>query len=435
MTSTEASSDVVTICSDLIRIDTSNYGGDIGANERPAAEFVAELMESAGITATIYESEPGRANVVGRITGTDPSRPALLLHCHLDVVPAVAADWTIHPFSGEVHDGQVWGRGAVDMKDMCAMVLSVLRSWSRSGYRPERDIVVAFLADEETGSKLGAHWMVRNHPELFEGCTEAVGEVGGFSYTVSDDVRLYPIMTAEKGKTWMRLTAQGTAGHGSMVNHDNAVIAMSEAVTRLGTHQFPTRITESVRGFLEAAGKATGLDLSGENIEAELEKLGPISGMIGATLRNTANPTMLQAGTSVNVIPSLATAYIDGRFLPGYEDEFHAQITEVLGPDITWELILQDIALETGFDGPLVDAMSAALLSEDAGAVPVPYMMSGGTDAKAFALLNMRCFGFSPLLLPADLDFGGLFHGVDERVPVEALQFGVRVLDRFLRNI
>jgi acetylornithine deacetylase/succinyl-diaminopimelate desuccinylase-like protein len=427
-------SEVVSICSDLIRIDTSNYGGEIGANERPAAEFVAKLLDEAGISATIYESEPGRANVVGRIAGTDPSRPALLVHCHLDVVPAVASDWTVHPFSGEVRDGQLWGRGAVDMKDMCAMVLSVVRSWSRESFQPERDIVLAFLADEETGSKLGAHWIVRNHPELFEGCTEAVGEVGGFSYTVNQDLRLYPIMTAEKGKTWIRVTARGTAGHGSMINRDNAVTALASAVSRLGAHQFPVRMTESVRGFLDTAGKVTGLDFAEDKMEDSLMRLGPISSMMGAMLRNTMNPSMLVAGSNVNVVPAEAVAYADGRFLPGYEDEFHTQISEVLGPDINWELVLQDIALETGFDGPLVGAMCAALVAEDAGAVPVPYMLSGGTDAKAFALLNMRCFGFSPLRLPVELNFSGLFHGVDERVPVDSLLFGERVLDRFLRN-
>jgi acetylornithine deacetylase/succinyl-diaminopimelate desuccinylase-like protein len=219
-----------------------------------------------------------------------------------------------------------------------------------------------------------------------------------------------------------------------MVSKDNSVLALSAAVVRLGEHKFPIRITDSVRGFLETAAKVTGLDFSGDNLEVELGKLGPISAMLAATIRNTANPTMLSAGTSINVIPSTAVAYVDGRFLPGYEAEFHKEISEVLGPEIDWELVLQDIALETKFEGPLIEAMSAALLSEDSGAVPLPYMMSGGTDAKAFSSLNMKCYGFSPLLLPSDLNFSGLFHGVNERVPVDSLLFGEKVLDHFLRN-
>jgi acetylornithine deacetylase/succinyl-diaminopimelate desuccinylase-like protein len=426
--------DVVALCAELIRLDTSNTGGPDGPGERAAAEYVAERLAEAGVATQIFESEPGRASLVGRIEGSDPSRPALLVHCHLDVVPADPASWTVHPFSGEVKDGYLWGRGAVDMKDMCAMVLAVVRRWHRVGYRPPRDIVLAFLADEETGSKLGAHWIVREHPELFDGCTEAVGEVGGFSYTVHDQLRLYPIMTAEKGKTWIRLTTRGTARHGSMLGRDNAIVDLAEAVARLGRHQFPMRLTDAVRGFLDAAQQATGADLSPQGVDQNLDKLGPLSGMIGATLRNTMHPSMLRAGANVNVVPEEAVAYADGRFLPGYEAEFHQQISEVLGPDVEWDLVLRDIALETTFDGPLVGAMAAALVAEDAGARAVPYMLSGGTDAKAFALLGMRCFGFSPLRLPADLDFGSLFHGVDERVPVDALTFGDRVLDRFLRT-
>jgi acetylornithine deacetylase/succinyl-diaminopimelate desuccinylase-like protein len=427
-------SEVAALCSELIRIDTSNRGGVDGAYERPAAERVAEWLTDAGLSPVLWESEPGRASLFARIPGTDPQRPALLVHCHLDVVPADPTDWTLPPFSGEVHDGQVWGRGAVDMKDMCAMVLAVVRRWRRTGTRPARDIVLAFFADEETGSELGAHWSARTHPEIFEGCTEAVGEVGGFSYTVDEGRRLYPIMTAEKGNTWMRLRAKGVAGHGSMLSVDNAVVRLSEAVARLGRHRFPLRITEAVRGFLEASSAATGLDFSGPDLDDQLGRLGPIAAMMGATLRNTANPSMLRAGSNVNVIPQEAVAYVDGRFLPGYEDEFHQQISQVLGPDIEWELILRDIALEAPFDVPLVAAMSDALRAEDPAAIALPYMLSAGTDAKAFAPLGMRCYGFSPLLLPAELDFSALFHGVDERVPVAALEFGERVLDRFLQH-
>ena len=348
-------------------------------------------------------------------------------------MPADAADWSVPPFSGEVDDEFVWGRGAVDMKGMDAMVLAVVRSWSRAGFRPERDIVLAFLADEETGSRLGSHWLVDQHADLFAGCTEAVGEVGGFSYSLGESVRLYPIMTAEKGTNWLRLTARGTAGHGSMVSDNNPVVTICAAITRLAAHRFPVHLTDSVRGFLATVSEATGLPLGEQDLDA-LRKVGPIARVIDATLRNTANPTVLTAGGAINVVPGCAEALVDGRFLPGYEAEFHAELAEVLGPTIEAVSVSHDIAVETTFDGPLVDAMCAALVAHDPAAIPVPYMMSGGTDAKAFDRLGIRCFGFSPLLLPADLDFSGLFHGVDERIPRSGLLFGERVLDRFLRT-
>jgi acetylornithine deacetylase/succinyl-diaminopimelate desuccinylase-like protein len=424
--------EVVDLCSELIRIDTSNYGDHSGPGERAAAEYVAEKLAEVGLEPRIFESHPGRASTVARIEGEDRSRPALLIHGHTDVVPANADDWTRHPFSGEVADGCVWGRGAVDMKDMDAMTLAVVRDRLRSGRRPPRDIVLAFLADEEAGGIYGARHLVDEHPDLFEGVSEAIGEVGGFSYTVSEDVRLYLVETAEKGMHWMRLTVDGTAGHGSMANKDNAITELSEAVARLGRHEFPLRVTKSVRGFLDELSDALGIELDADDIEATVAKLGGIARMIGTTLRNTAQPTMLGAGYKVNVIPGQATAHIDGRFLPGYEEEFLADLDRVLGPRVKRETVHGDKALETGFDGSLVEAMQAALKAEDPIARAVPYMLSGGTDAKSFDDLGIRCFGFAPLQLPPELDFAGMFHGVDERVPVDGLRFGVRVLDRFL---
>lgn len=429
-----AEDEVVDICRDLIRIDTSNYGDTSGPGERAAAEYVASLLSGADGDPHIIESEPGRASVIMRIEGRDADRPALLVHCHLDVVPANAADWQVDPFSGEIEDGCVWGRGAIDMKDMNAMTLAVVRQWPREGWRPSRDIVLAFLADEEAGGTLGARWLVDNRPELFHGCTEAIGEVGGFSYTISDDQRLYLIETAQKGMAWMRLIVEGTAGHGSMTNDDNAVTALCEAVARLGRHRFPIQITPTVRSFLNELSDALGIDLDPDDTEATVAKLAPIARLIGASLRNTANPTMLAAGYKVNVIPGTAEAFIDGRFLPGHREEFLAQVDEVLGPGVKREFVHQDVALETDFSGSLVDAMSAALVAEDPGARVIPYMLSGGTDAKSFSRLGIRCFGFAPLRLPPDLDFAGMFHGVDERVPIDGLRFGVRTLDRFLRT-
>jgi acetylornithine deacetylase/succinyl-diaminopimelate desuccinylase-like protein len=426
-----AQDEVAALCSDLIKIDTTNPGDHSGPGERAAAERVAVLLADAGLEPTVLESRPGRASVVTRISGTDPARPALLIHGHLDVVPATAADWQVPPFSGEISDGCVWGRGAVDMKDMDAMILTVVRQRLREGRRPPRDVVLAFVADEEAGGTWGARWLVDSHPELFEGVTEAIGEVGGFSATIGGQ-RIDPIQTAEKGMAWMRLTARGTAGHGSMLQPDNAVTELAETVARIGRHEWPVRLTPSVRAFLAAAAAALGIDFSPNAADEVLAKLGPITRMVGATLTNTVNPTVLNAGYKVNVVPQAATADVDGRFLPGHEEEFFAEVDGLLGPGVRREFIHHDIALETTFDGDLCAAMSAALLAEDPAARIVPYCLSGGTDAKSFSRLGIRCFGFTPLRLPADLDFSGMFHGVDERVPVEALRFGVRVLDRFL---
>jgi len=430
---TSAQDEVVELCSELIRFDTSNPTG----SERAAAEWVVGKLDEVGVASRLYESEPGRASVVARVEGADRSRPALLLHGHLDVVPADPGEWSVHPFSGEERDGFIWGRGAIDMKDMDAMLLAMVRQWATTGERPPRDVVVAFVADEEAGGVKGARFLVDNHPEEFEGCTEAVSEVGGFSVTLPNDVRMYPIQSAEKGMAWLRLVARGRPGHGSMRHEDNAVTRLAEAVARIGRYEFPVVMTKTVRQFLEALAEQLGVDIDVDaaeraDIEALLGRLGGLARMIGATLSNTANPTMLEAGYKSNVIPGAASAVIDGRFLPGHEEEFERQVDVLIGSGIVREWVHRDQAVETDFDGPLVEAMAAALRAEDGAALPVPYTMSGGTDAKSFERLGMRCFGFSPLLLPADLDFAAMFHGIDERVPTDALRFGVRVLQRFV---
>ncbi|WP_043263652.1 M20/M25/M40 family metallo-hydrolase [Streptomyces sp. CT34] len=426
--------EVVDLCRDLIRFDTSNYGDHSGPGERAAAEYVAEKLAEVGLEPQIFESHKGRASTVARMAGEDRSRPALLIHGHTDVVPANAEDWTHHPFSGEIADGCVWGRGAVDMKDMDAMTLAVVRDRLRTGRKPPRDIVLAFLADEEAGGTYGARHLVDHHPELFEGVTEAISEVGGFSLTVNENLRLYLVETAQKGMHWMKLTVAGTAGHGSMVHRDNAITELSEAVGRLGRYEFPVRVTKTLRAFLDELGDALGTELDPENMDETLAKLGGMAKLIGASMRNTANPTQLGAGYKVNVIPGQATAHVDGRFLPGYEEEFLADLDRILGPRVRREDVHADRALETTFDGALVAAMQSALQAEDPIARAVPYMLPAGTDAKSFDDLGIRGFGFAPLKLPPELDFAGMFHGVDERVPVDGLKFGVRVLDRFIEQ-
>jgi len=431
-----AQDEVVELASELIRIDTTNTGDpDTVTGEREAAEYVAAKLSEVGFEIEMVESgAPRRDNVFCRLKGADPTRDALLVHGHLDVVPAEPSEWSVHPFSGAVQDGYVWGRGAVDMKDMVAMTIAVARQYKRDGVVPPRDIVFAFLADEEAGGKYGAHWLVKNRPDLFEGCTEAVGEVGGFSMTLAEDRRAYFIETAEKGIAWMRLHARGKPGHGSFIHDDNAVTHLAEAVARLGNHRFPLTITDTVRAFMQHMTELTGLEFPEDDIEGSLAKLGPLARLVGACVRDSANPTMLSAGYKANVIPSSAEATIDCRILPGRQEAFLREVDELLGPDVTRSWITDLPPVETTFDGPLVEAMAAALRTEDPTAVTVPYLLSAGTDAKAFVELGMRCFGFAPLRLPPDLDFASLFHGIDERVPIDALKFGCRVLDTFLRS-
>ncbi|AUS81063.1 hypothetical protein C1701_25040 [Actinoalloteichus sp. AHMU CJ021] len=430
-----AEDEAVRITSELIRIDTTNTGdADTVVGERAAAEYVAEQLSEVGYEVTYVESgAPGRANVIARLAGSDPSRGALLVHGHLDVVPADASEWSVHPFSGAVQDDYVWGRGAVDMKDMLGMSIAVARHFKRNQIVPPRDIVFAFFADEEAGSWYGSQWLVEHRPELFEGVTEAISEVGGFSVTFKDGVRAYLVETAEKGIAWMTLRVRGRAGHGSMLHEDNAVSKLAAAVTRLGQHRFPIVLTDSVREFLAGVSEMTGWDFPEDDLEGSVAKLGAISRIVGATLRDTANPTMLQAGYKANVIPSVAEATVDCRILPGRQEAFERELDEILGPDVEreWRGLPP---VETTFDGALVDAMTSSIAAEDPAARTLPYMLSGGTDGKALSRLGIRCFGFAPLRLPADLDFSALFHGVDERVPVDGLKFGVRVLDRFLRS-
>ncbi|WP_206428524.1 M20/M25/M40 family metallo-hydrolase [Mycolicibacterium stellerae] len=432
--------EVVDLVRALIRFDTSNTGElATTKGEAECARWVAEQLQEVGFqTEYIEAGAPGRANVFARLKGADPSRGALMLHGHLDVVPAEASDWSVHPFSGALEDGYVWGRGAVDMKDMVGMLIAVARAFKRSGTVPPRDLVFAFVSDEEAGGNYGCKWLVDNRPDLFDGVTEAVGEVGGFSLTIprreGGERTLYLIETAEKAMMWMRLSARGRAGHGSMIHDNNAVTAVAEATAKLGRHQFPVFLTDSVEQFLTAVAEETGytFDVESPDLEGAIAKLGGIAKIVGATLRDTANPTMLKAGYKANVIPATAEAVVDCRVLPGRLAAFEREVDEIIGPDVTREWITELPPYETSFDGDLIDAMNNALLAADPDARTVPYMLSGGTDAKHFARLGIRCFGFAPLKLPPDLDFAALFHGVDERVPVDALTFGAQVLEHFL---
>lgn len=430
----DPAAEVVQVCQELIGFDTSNYGDDSRPGERKAAEYVAGLLDEVGIESRLYEPEPGRTSLVARWGGTGGAKPPLLVHGHLDVVPAAAEDWQVDPFAGEIRDGYVWGRGAVDMKDFDAMLLSVVRARAKAGVLPDRELVLCFTADEEADGHKGAQVLVDEHPDELADCTEAVGEVGGFSATIRGR-RVYLIEAAEKGMAWMRLTARGRAGHGSMINSDNAVTRISQAVARIGAHQWPVRLTPTMEILLATVGELAGTEATPDNAESLIEEFGGAARMLGAVIRNTANPTQLAAGYKVNVIPTEATAHVDGRFLPGYEDEFFSTLRDLAGDGVDVDFISHQQPWEMPYDGDLVAAMTRSILAEDDDALVAPYLMSGGTDAKHFLKLGMRCYGFAPLRLPADLDFTALFHGVDERVPVDALEFGARVFDRFLGEL
>ncbi|MEU8940154.1 M20/M25/M40 family metallo-hydrolase [Streptomyces goshikiensis] len=430
--------EAVEFTSGLIRIDTTNRGGG-DCRERPAAEYVAERLAGAGLEPVLLERTPGRTNVVARIEGTDPAAEALLVHGHLDVVPADASEWSVHPFSGEVRDGVVWGRGAVDMKNMDAMVLAVVRAWARRGVRPRRDVVIAYTADEEDSAVDGSGFLADRHPHLFEGCTEGLGESGAFTLHTAPGQALYPIAAGERGTAWLKLTARGTVGHGSKPNRANAVTRLAAAVSRIGAYEWPVRLTGTVAACITELAAQQGLSVDPRardfDLDGLLDKLGPAAALAEATLRNSANPTMLSAGYKLNVIPGEATAYVDGRMLPGGEAEFIATLDELTGPDVRWEFHHREVALEAPVDGRTYAVLRESVERFDPGARVVPFCMAGGTDAKQFSRLGITGYGFSPLRLPPGFDYWSLFHGVDERVPVDALHFGVRVLDHALRTL
>ena len=435
-TRSPAVDEVVRICQDLIRIDTSNFGDGTGPGEASAAAYVVAQLREVGLDPITVEAAPGRASVLVRIPGVDRERPALCIHGHLDVVPANSADWQVDPFSAELRDGCIWGRGAVDMKGMDAMILANVRHLARSGTRPPRDLVIAFFADEEAGGVYGSQWVVAQHPEFFAGVSEAISEVGGFSVTFphvdGGDRRAYLLQTAEKGILWLRLTAHGRAGHGSVPNDENPIVRLAHAIARIDAHHWPLEFIPSVAELLAGLSKLTGTPYAATDLDPLLAHLGGAAGFVRGTLRDTANVTMLAAGYKHNVIPQEATASLDCRFLPGHDEMVLTTLRDLVGEHVDIDIHHEDIALDAPFSGPLVSAMVAAIHAEDPGAEVLPYCLSGGTDNKALSRLGIVGYGFAPLRLPADLDFAPMFHGVDERVPVAALEFGTRVLGRLI---
>ncbi|WZH37896.1 MAG: M20/M25/M40 family metallo-hydrolase [Microbacterium enclense] len=410
----------------LIRIDSVNTGdaATIGDGETRAALFVQAQLEEVGYETTLVEPVPGRASVIARLAGSDPDAGALVAHAHLDVVPVEVENWTYPPFGAEIHDGLLYGRGAVDMKDFAGMLLAVARAFRREGIVPRRDLIFAFFADEEAGGVWGARWIVRNRPELFAGATEAISEVGGFSLPLPGDRRAYLVATAEKGVTSATLTARGHAAHGSRPTADNAVVRLARAVVAIGEHRFPEVRTATLERFLDVYARAGG----------DVDDLGFAASLLDAGRRHTVSPTVLDAGGKTNVIPSSASARLDIRMLPGDDATLRAELEALVGPDveIAWDRAVP--AIEAPVDAPLVGVLQDAVTAEDPDGTVVPYLLPASTDNKHLSALGIRGYGFVPLRVPADFDVFGQFHAADECVPVEALYFGTRVTARVLRE-
>jgi acetylornithine deacetylase/succinyl-diaminopimelate desuccinylase-like protein len=428
----ELERDAVAACAALIRFDTSNFGGGQSRGERDAAEWVASELRGCGYEPEIIESAPGRASTVVRIPGRDRTRAGLLVHGHLDVVPAESEDWTVDPFGGEIRDGAVWGRGALDMKGNDATMLAAARALARDGVAPPRDVVLAFLADEEDSGHLGAGYLVRERPEMLAGVTHAIGEGGGRLHRLPDGSHLYPVACGERGTAWIELTARGTAGHGSRPRSDNAVSVLADTVARLAAIRWPVRLIAQVAALLEGVGMRLGAELDPYD-PMLVERLGEIGELVAATLSNTLSPTMLSAGYAANVVPSSAVGLVDGRMLPGCEDEFFAAIEAELPSAVSYRLINDEGPIATDPADPELELIAAAVRAHDADALVLPCCAGGGTDAKWFSRLGIDCYGFAPERMARGFELGRLVHGVDEHVPVESLAFGARVLDTYLR--
>lgn len=436
--------DVVDLLSRLVRFDTSNFGGGRSHGERECALWIAEQVRAAGFDPQLLHrpDAPERLNVVVRVPGTEPGLEGILLHAHTDVVPVEADQWSVPPFEGLVRDGYVYGRGTQDMLWTVACALHTLLVWGATGERPRRDVVVAFVADEEDAGRWGAEWLVAEHPELFEGLAVAIGESGGECErrldTLGRPVNLYTINAGERGTMHLRLRATGRSGHGSRPRGDEAVTKLLRALIRLADHEWPLTLSQVVRGQFEqtAAALAHDLDLDDEeSLWAFVDWLGEEAGPMRFTVRPSATPTVLRAGYKVNVIPGEAVAEVDVRCPPGAADFVHQTLGELIGDEVEWEYSTRGEPLESPISGPWWDAMVAAIVAIDPDAVVVPGCMGGGTDNKAFAKLGLDTYGYTPA--PADPDgrVAGGYHGVDERIPVSVVAGGAEMLRQFLAEV
>jgi len=390
----------------LIRLDTTNPPG----NERIASEYLAAKLSRSGIEPTIVEAAPTRANLVARIAGRDSAKPPLMLSSHTDVVPVEAARWTRPPFSGEVADGCIWGRGSIDMKAKCAMDLGLMIALKRAGVIPERDLILAAVADEEAGSELGARYLVENHPELVR-AGFVLNETGGFTLFMGER-RFYPVQVAEKGFVTVRMTVMAAPGHGSMPRADTAIAWMADLIVRITRTPMRRRLTPLIRETLGELGIAP-------------EKAPPL---FRPMMANTVTPTILRAGYKDNVIPGEASVILDGRTLPGEsERSFLRELREIVGPEPTLEVLKSAAPAEASPDTPLFRLIKSRTEAADPGARAIPWMLPGATDSKFYAQLGATCYGFAPVRLEPKMPFGSLYHGNDERMPIDGMLWGLRL--------
>lgn len=417
----------------LIRINTTNPPG----NEIEAVKYIAGVLKKENIPYEIFEPAPTRASLIARLKGCGSKRP-LLLTSHLDVVPAEEKYWDVSPFSGDIHEGCLWGRGAVDMKHMAAMELVLMLMVKKSGVQLSRDLIFAAVADEEAGCHWGSQWLVTNKPQLLD-AEYALNEVGGFSLHIDGNV-FYPIGVAEKGVCWFKVTSHGDPGHGSLPHHNQAVVKLAGAAQNLGNQSLPFHAHPLVNKFV---GFLAAYQSVPRSFILKLLRFPFFNRLIlkylipdkkkvqsfHAMYHNTVSPTIFKAGSKVNVIPSLAELEVDGRILPGQTvDNFIREVKKIIGHGFEIEILNQANPTEMEYDNELYHLMAKTLIKHDKRAIPVPYLIPGFTDASYYAGLGIKCYGFTPLLLDENLRFSELFHGHNERVPVEGLEFGVKVL-------
>jgi acetylornithine deacetylase/succinyl-diaminopimelate desuccinylase-like protein len=422
---------------ELIRFDTTNPPGD----EAACIDYVRALLENAGIETETYAADRRRPNLVARLAGDDSAAP-LLLQGHVDVVTTADQQWRHPPFEGRLSDGYVWGRGALDMKGGVAMLLSAVLRARAEGVRLPRDVVLAVLSDEEGGGDLGARFLVERHPELFAGVRYGLGEFGGFSMTVAGR-RFYPIQVAEKQICWLRAVIRGPGGHGALINRGGTMARLARFLHDLDRRQLPVHLTPMVEQMLGTMADALPRKealvfrtmLKPALTARAVRLLGPQAPMFEPMLRNTVNATIVRCGEKINVVPSKVELELDGRALPGFSpDELIAEVHEAAGDDVELELVRHDPGPGEP-DLSRFEALAAILRELDPEAIPIPLLQVGVTDARFFARLGIQTYGFLPLRLPEDFRFLRLIHAADERVPVDALEFGAEAVFRAIQRL